>query len=240
MIRKEGTCRAAGSDQMKIDDDCGRPEGMDRHYSRAERIADGLVHAIGLALAIGACAALAALALPAADALRMAALVIYAGGLVTMLGCSAAYNLMPEGDWKNIFRRLDHAAIFLMIAGTYTPFTLVAIGGAWGWSLFGVVWAGALAGAMLKLVWPHRFERLSIAVYLLLGWVILLALGPMFANMSLQAIVLLGVGGLLYSLGVLFHLWERLKFQNAVWHAFVLAAAACHYVAVVSEVALAA
>lgn len=170
---------------------------MRRDYNRAERIADGIIHAVGLALAIGACAALVTLALPGADALRTFALAIYAAGLVTMLGCSAAYNLAPAGDWKGVFRRLDHAAIFLMIAGTYTPFTLVAIGGAWGWSLFGVVWTVAAAGAVLKLVWPYRLERVSIAIYLMLGWVILIAIGPMFAKMSLPAIALLAAGGLL-------------------------------------------
>lgn len=211
-----------------------------RLYSRAERIADGAVHAIGIALAIGACAALGTLAVQDAGALKTAALIVYGGGLVAMLGCSAAYNLMPDGSWKAVFRRLDHAAIFLMIAGTYTPFTLVSIGGAWGWGIFGFVWTVALAGVALKLFWHDRFERLSIAVYLLLGWTILIALGPMLSSMSLSAVILLGVGGLLYSLGVVFHLWSRLRFQNAVWHVFVLAAAACHYVAVVNEVALAA
>lgn len=209
-----------------------------RHYSRAERIADGAVHAIGLALALGACGALATFVLPEAGALRIVSLIVYAAGLVTMLGCSAAYNLMPESSWKAVFRRLDHAAIFVMIAGTYTPFTLVAIGGAWGWSIAGVVWAVAAGGVALKLFWPHRFEKLSIAAYLALGWIILIATGPLIASLSVSGIVLLGVGGLLYSLGVVFHLWERLRFQNAVWHGFVLAAAACHYVAVVNEVAL--
>lgn len=218
------------------------PESYAVHpqYSRAERLADAVVHALGLVFGLAACISLAILVLPRADGLRIVAVGLYAGGLLAMLTCSALYNLVDHVRWKPLFRRLDHAAIFVMIAGTYTPFTLFVIGGDWGLGLLVFVWTAALGGVVVKLFWPQRFERLSIAAYLLLGWSMVVALDPLLAATSEAGLTLLGAGGLLYSLGVVFHLWERLPYQNAIWHAFVLAAAACHFFAVLSEVALAA
>lgn len=210
-----------------------------RPYSRGEKIADAVVHAIGGAMALGACITLSIMVIPAAGSLGIAAVVIYLAGLVTMLGASAAYNFAPDGPWKRRLRQIDHSAIFVMIAGTYTPFSLVAIGGDWGLALFLFVWAVALVGIGLKIFLPGRFERLSIALYLILGWTILGALGPLVTSVSMAGLVLLAAGGLLYSVGVAFHVWERLKFQNAVWHGFVVAAAACHFAAVITDVALA-
>ncbi len=208
-------------------------------YSRAERIADGIIHLLGLTFGLAACVSLALAALPSHDALLWLALGLYGLGLMAMLGCSAAYNMIQHPRIKAVIRRLDHAAIFVMIAGTYTPFTLIAIGGPWGLGLLAFVWSVALGGVALKLFWPRRFDRLSTVAYLLLGWSILVAIDPLLGALSAAGLVLLGAGGLLYSLGVVFHLWERLPFQNAIWHAFVLAAAACHFTAVLSEVVLA-
>ena len=210
------------------------------NYSRAERIADAAVHALGLLFGLAACVSLAVTALPSEDLLLPVALGLYGLGLLAMLGCSALYNLSRHGRWKMVFRRLDHAAIFVMIAGTYTPFTLVVLGDGWGYGLLAFVWTVALAGVALKLFWPHRLDRLSVAAYLLLGWSIVVAAGPLVAAVSPAGLVLLAVGGGLYSLGVVFHLWHRLPYQNAIWHAFVLAAVACHFSAVLSEGALAA
>lgn len=202
-----------------------------------ERLADAVVHAAGLSLGAAGAAALAAMAIPRADAQLAIALGLYAGGLLSMFACSALHNLWAgprRGDWP---RRLDHAAIFLMIAGTYTPVALIAMGGAWGWALLGFVWSVALAGAALKLLLPGRFERAAIVAYLLLGWCILAAAKPLAASVSLAGVMLLGAGGLLYTSGVAFHLWRRLPYQNAIWHLFVLAGAACHYAAIVHEIA---
>ncbi|MBW8270066.1 PAQR family membrane homeostasis protein TrhA [Caldovatus aquaticus] len=196
-------------------------------YSRGERAADALVHALGIAGALAACGLLAA-ARPVG--LRAAvALGFYAAGLLAMLGCSALYNLAADGARKARLRRLDHAAIFAMIAGTYTPVALLAIGGAWGWGLLGAVWAGAAGGVAVKLLAPARFERASIAAYLVLGWAGVVALGPLLSALPPPDLALLVAGGLLYSLGVLVHLATRLPYHNALWHALVLAAAACHY-----------
>jgi hemolysin III len=213
------------------------PYDLHPQYSRPERIADAAVHGLGLVFGLAACVFLAIAVLPTHDALLWLALGLYGAGLLAMLTCSALYNLAGPGRWKAVFRRLDHAAIFVMIAGTYTPFTLISIGGAWGGGLLAFVWTVALCGVALKLVWPRRFDRLSVAAYLLLGWSIVVALDPLLGAVSAAGVALLGLGGLLYSLGVVFHLWQRLPYQNAIWHAFVLAAAACHFSAVVGEVA---
>jgi hemolysin III len=159
---------------------------------------------------------------------------------MAMLACSALYNLTAVGPRKRLFRRFDHAAIFAAIAGTYTPFLLVAVGGARGLGLLAFVWVVAAGGIAVELLGLRRSERLSVAAYLLLGWSIVGALGPLSAAVSPPGVALLAAGGVLYSAGVVFHLWRSLPFQNAVWHGFVLAAAACHYAAVLREVVAAA
>lgn len=217
------------------------PQSYSLHprYSRSERVADAVVHLLGLVFALAACASLVIVVLPRDDGLLWLAIGLYGAGLLAMLGSSALYNLISDLRWKALFRRLDHAAIFVMIAGSYTPFMLVAVGGAWGYGLLAFVWSVALGGVVLKLFWPRRLDRLSVAAYLLLGWSIVVVLDPLLGALSAAGLALLAAGGLLYSLGVVFHLWQRLRYQNAIWHAFVLAAAACHFSAVLSEVAVA-
>jgi hemolysin III len=202
-------------------------------YTRGERRADAVVHIVGLSGALAGCGTLG-LAVPGStDEVRVAvALGIYAAGLMAMLGCSALYNMAPEGPRKALLRRLDHAAIFVMIAGTYTPVALLAIGGGWGWSLLALVWIGAAAGAAVKLFAPRRFDRASIVAYLALGWAGAVALRPLLEALEPVDLGLLVAGGLLYSFGVVLHLSTRLRYHNALWHASVLAAAACHYVVV--------
>jgi hemolysin III len=162
--------------------------------------------------------------------------VVYGAGLLAMLGCSALSNTTAPGPFKALWRRLDHAAIFVMIAGTYTPFAAVAIGGSWGTGLLVFVWSVAVAGVALKLFHPERIEALSTAAYLLLGWTILVAIDRLIAAVSLPALVLLASGGILYSVGVLFYRWRRLPYRRAIWHSFVLTGAACHYFAILDVV----
>ena len=211
------------------------PRDLPRH-SRGERIADAVVHVLGLAAALAGCAALAA-TLPRTAGLGAAvALGLYAAGLLAMLGCSALYNTAGEGRRRALLRRLDHSAIFAMIAGTYTPVAGIGIGGAWGWGLLGAVWTGAAGGVALKLLAPARFERVYILAYLLLGWAGGAALDRLLAALPPRDLLLLAAGGLLYSFGVVVHLSTRLRYHAALWHALVVAAAACHY-AVVLRVA---
>jgi hemolysin III len=209
-----------------------------RAYATAELVADAIVHALGGVLGIVACVALAILAWPPMDLARMGSLAIYALGLGAMLACSALYHLTTDLARKARFRRLDHAAIFLMIAGTYTPFALVEIGGPWGHGLLAFIWAMALAGVLCKLLLPLRLEALSVGAYLVMGWAVLVALEPLRAALSAPGIMLLAIGGAFYTGGVVFHLWTRLPYHQAIWHGCVLAAAGCHYAAILREVAL--
>jgi len=206
-------------------------------YTRGERIADAVVHIAGVGCAVIAGAVLLAVAVPG-EAAQLTALGLYVFGVVAGFGFSAAYNLASSPRAKAVLRRFDHAAIFLMIAGSYTPFAAIAIGGFWGTVLLTAVWIVALGGVALKLSLPGRFERLSIALYLMLGWAILPAMGPVVEALSGASLVLLIAGGVIYSLGVVFHLWHRLPYHNAIWHGFVLAAAICHYIAVMRDGAL--
>lgn len=201
-------------------------------YTRGERLADGGIHLVGLSAALIACSALAVVGHQSRSILVSVAAGLYGIGLLAMLGSSALYHLVKEGRWTPRLRQLDHAAIFVMIAGTYTPVVVLAIPGPWGWSLLTVVWAGAVAGAAVKLLAPGRFERLSVLAYLVLGWAGMAAIGPLLDALRAPDMVLLATGGLLYSLGVLMHLSTRLRYHNALWHLFVLVAAGCHFVAV--------
>jgi hemolysin III len=211
-----------------------------RTYGRGELIADRCVHYAGLVAGLIGSLVLIVEAAERERALTVVSVVIYGIGLLGMIGASALYNSTATSRRKELFRRLDHAGIFLMIAGTYTPFALVRMGGAWGFGIAAFVWVAAVAGMTLKLVSPQRLEGFSTLLYLALGWVILIAPGPLFDAVPLPAIMLLAVGALLYMSGIVFHLWHRLPYHNAVWHGFVLSAAACHWVAILDGVVRAA
>ena len=197
----------------------------------AERQADAAVQGTTLILAIAACIALFADPTPRADARHAVALAVYAPGLLAMAACSALYGRGRDGPRHALYRKLDKAAIFAMIGGTYTPFVLLCGGEAHALRLLAVVWTIALAGMLAMLAAPHRLERLSVPLYPLLGWSVLSDPG-LLAALPLRAAALLVVGGIPYTVGVLFHR-SQMPFQEAVWHGFVLAAAACHYAAIV-------
>src|SRR3954470_12685778 len=199
-------------------------------YDRAEVIADGIIHALGVTLGVAGVLSLLVQVSAQAPA-RITAALIYAAGLLTVLGLSANYNLWPISPAKWVLRRFDHAAIYLLIASTYTPF-LSDLNDPAASNLLVGVWVTACVGMVLKLTYPARLERLSILLYLGLGWSGVLMYERAIVGLPPATIRLLTVGGVLYSAGVLFHLWERLRFHNALWHAFVLAAAACHFGAV--------
>jgi hemolysin III len=202
-----------------------------REYSRGERIADGAIHALGIGLSIAGFVALAVTAMPSTDTGTAIALAIY-GALVVLMFCvSAAYHMIPHVHLKPVLRRCDQAAIFLKIAGTYTPL-VVFLGSLFGYFVLAAVWAAALFGATAKLALGTRFEKVSVAIYLPLGWASLLLAWPIFSTLPVAVSILVLAGGILYTVGVVFHMWERLKFQNAIWHAFVLSASACHFAAV--------
>ena len=205
--------------------------GVPEHYpTRAAAAADLVVHIVGLVLASVGGFAMLVLASGLGMA-RALAIVIYAGGFVLMLGFSLAYNFW-KGAPKRVFRRLDHAGIFLMIAGSYTPFTTLALKGAWAWGMTVTVWSIAVVGILGKLFVPYLRESIWIAFYLALGWIVVVAAGPSAAVLSRPALVLLIVGGLLYSVGVVFHVKEDLQFSRSIWHGHVLAGACVHWAAI--------
>jgi hemolysin III len=206
-------------------------------FTRGEHAADRAVHALGVAAAAIAVPLLVALASHNGPR-TLGGVLTYGLAAIAMLVASALYNVAPPSRYKEVLRRVDHSVIFVMIAGTYTPFVLCRIGGAWGIGLLAYVWLVALGGVALKLCFPRRFERVSIALYLGLGWTVLPMLAPMTAALSATALALVAIGGILYSLGVVFHLCRRMPYHNAIWHALVLSAASCHYAAVLIDVAL--
>lgn len=209
-------------------------------YDRAETIADAVVHVLGIALAIAGAAVLLVFAVNHADVSQVTAVAIYLAGLMAMIGCSAAYNLWPLTPVKWWLRRFDHSAIYVLIAATYTAFVLpmtAQTGGAVPIAILIVQWLAAAIGIALKLFFPGRYDRAAIALYLVMGWSGLFVIGPMAAALAPVTLALIVAGGVLYSAGVIFHVWQSLRFQNAIWHGFVLAAAVCHYGAVLSSVA---
>ncbi len=195
-------------------------------YTRNEIRADALVHGAGIL------AALAGSIVLLAHAGVTWGLAAYLFGLIVMLSCSAAYNLTPPSQLKWILRRFDHSAIFLLIAGTYTPLLPFLPDAAQAWTLGLFTWLGAAFGIAMKFVFPGRFDRLAILVYLVLGWVGITAAGAFAQVLPPQVLQLIIAGGILYTAGVIFHVWESLKFHNAIWHGFVAAAAACHFAAI--------
>jgi hemolysin III len=209
------------------------------NYDRGEVVADGVIHGIGICLGLVGAVIIVVIAGCATKAVAIESVLIYAAGLLAMLGFSAAYNMWPISPTKWILRRFDHSAIYLLIAGTYTPFmTQLKIGFASGALLTGV-WITAGVGMVLKLVLPGRFDGVAVVLYLVLGWSGVMFCAPVVASLPDLTLWLLAAGGVLYSIGVIFHLWRRLRFQNAIWHAFVLAAAGCHYAAVLEYAVLA-
>jgi hemolysin III len=201
-------------------------------HDEAELAADRTIHIAALIAGAAGGLAIVARAAASAGALTFAAVTVYALALLTMLGASAAHNCGQAGAGQELRRRLDHAAIFVMIAGTYTPFTLAVRSGVPAIGLAVAIWIVALGGALMKLRYPRRFEGLSIVVYLVLGWQGLFFLPSLFAALPGPAALLIVTGGVLYSVGATFHIWTRLPFHNAIWHGFVVLAAGCHYAAV--------
>jgi hemolysin III len=210
-----------------------------RQHRAGELTADRIIHIIGALAGVVGSAILVGIAALTADRPIFYASLVYSVCLLMMLACSAAYHLVSNPTRRKSLRQFDHAAIFLMIAGTYTPFTTCRLHGVWTIGMTSAVWTGAVTGAVMKLICPHRVERVSIVAYLALGWVILVGMRPMLGSVDVRTAVLIGVGGVLYSVGVGFHLWRALPFQRAIWHSFVLVAASCHYAAILSGVVLA-
>lgn len=206
------------------------------NYDRAELIADAVVHALGVVFGLVAVTALIVLTGVFASPSEVWSVSVYAAGLIAMLGLSAAYNLWPVSPRKWLLRRLDHSAIYILIAATYTPIFTQMKGGALTTALLIGVWCVAIVGVALKLFLPGRFDRIAVGLYLALGWSGIIAYDTVVNSLPQGTLWFIGAGGALYTLGVIFHAWQQLRFQNAIWHGFVLMGAACHYTAVLDLV----
>ena len=204
-------------------------------YSRAERTADAAVHLVGILFGIAGAAALIVASIGRLPIGEVTGLLVYGTGLVGMFVASASYNFATAPERKAWLRRIDHSVIFVMIAGSYTPFA-IRIGGETGFALLVAVWGVAALGILAKLAFPGRIEKLSVIFYLAQGWCILFATGPLTEAVPSGSISLLIVGGCVYSAGVIFHLLTMLPFHNVIWHLFVLAGAAIQYASIYSAI----
>ena len=205
---------------------------MGTTYTPREELANSLTHGLGAALSVAGLVLLVIRAAQHGDAWHVVSTAIFGTTLVLLYAASTLYHSLRGERLKHRLRKFDHAAIFLLIAGSYTPFVLVTLRGPWGWSLFGVVWGLAVAGMTIKFWLAGRFKLLSTLIYVAMGWLVLVAIKPLVAALPAGGMKLLVAGGLCYTGGAVFYLWKRLPYHHAIWHLFVLGGSACHWAAV--------
>jgi hemolysin III len=209
---------------------------MTRLRHSVEEVANTITHGIGLLLSVVGFVVLLVLAALRGSAWHIVACSIYGATLICLYTASTLYHAVISPRVKRALRIVDHSAIYLLIAGTYTPFLLVSLRGPWGWSLFGVIWGLALAGVLFKFWFVERFVILSTAVYIAMGWLVVIAAKPVITHVPFTALIWLLAGGLAYTGGVIFFAAKRIPYSHAIWHLFVLAGSICHYFAVLSTV----
>ncbi len=211
----------------------GRPNAMNApalpRYSLGEEIANSVTHGIGIVLAIAGLAVLTAFAARNGDAWHVTASAIFGATLILCFTTSTLYHSIQLDRVKQVLRVFDHSAVFLLIAGTYTPFMLIGVPGPWGWTILGAVWALAIAGIVLKFVLRGRLHGLIVALYLAMGWLVVVATRPLLENVGIGGMAFLAGGGLAYTVGVVFYKWRRLPYSHAIWHGFVLLGGGLHY-----------
>jgi hemolysin III len=200
-----------------------------RELSREEELTNAVLHGVGLGLAIAALVVLVVFAVNYGGGKHVAAFSIYGSTLILLYLASTLYHSFPRGKVKDIFRIVDHACVYLLIAGTYTPLALIGLQGTLGWTIFGVAWGLALVGIVYKIFWIKRFIILSTLLYIAMGWMILVAIRPLLDSINTTSLVFLAIGGLAYTLGTIFYGWQKLKYNHAIWHLFVLAGSICHF-----------
>lgn len=198
----------------------------------ADEIANSITHGLGLLLSLIGLPILITATLERGDAMNVIGASVFGASLVALYAASTLYHAIAAERPKRVLQIVDHVAIFLLIAGTYTPFTLGVLRGAWGWSLFGVVWSLAGAGIVFKLLFGAKYQKISTFFYVAMGWLIVVAARPLMTNLPTAGVLLLAAGGLLYTGGVGFYLTDHRRFRHAVWHLFVMGGSACHFLAV--------
>ncbi len=207
-----------------------------RTLSIGEEVFNSITHGIGTLLSIAALVLLVVYAAIKGDAWHVVSFSIFGSTMVLLYLSSTLYHSFTKEKIKNLFARFDHAAIFLLIAGTYTPFLLTALRGTLGWTLFGIIWAVAITGVVIRSIYLTRFRKLMVGLYLAMGWMFVVAIGPMMQNLPVISIVFLFLGGVMYSIGVIFYAWRNLKYGHGIWHLFVLAGSILHFFSVLYTV----
>jgi hemolysin III len=198
-------------------------------FSITEEIWHAITHGVGLGLSIAGLVVLVVFSAMDGTVLSVTSAAIFGAALIILYGSSTLYHAITHTKVKKIFQQLDHASIYVLIAGTYTPITLLTLEGAWGWSIFAVIWVSALLGISLKMIYPNRFETFSLILYMIMGWMIVIAIQPMLENMESGGLWFLLAGGLFYTIGIIFYVWDNLAFNHAIWHLFVLGGSISHY-----------
>ncbi|MDR5597959.1 PAQR family membrane homeostasis protein TrhA [Paenibacillus larvae] len=198
-------------------------------YSIREEIANAISHGIGVLLSIGALAALIFYSVQYGDAWHIVSVSIFGASLILLYLCSTLVHSITYKPTKDIFEIMDHSAIYVLIAGTYTPFLLVSLRGTIGWTLFSIIWALALAGIVFKIFYCKKFIVLSTLLYIAMGWLIIFAIKPLAQQLTAGGMIWLVSGGILYTVGTIFYVWRRVPFHHAIWHLFVLAGSVCHF-----------
>ncbi|BCA94525.1 hemolysin III [Legionella antarctica] len=204
----------------------------DKLQTKAEEIGNATTHALGGLLSLVAIPLLIFFARNQHDLLKLISSLVFGSTLLLMYVSSTLYHSVKDPKLKHLFRIVDHASIFLLIAGSYTPFMLVTLKGPWGWAMFTIVWSLAFSGVVFKIFFVHKFELLSTAIYLLMGWMSLVVVKPIYELLPAGGLACIAAGGLCYTIGVIFYVWERLKFSHLLWHLFVLAGSIFHFFAV--------
>ena len=210
----------------------GRNALLTGGYSLAEEIANSITHGLGALLSVAGLTLLVTFAAQQQDIWRVVSFSIYGVSMIFLFTASTLYHSFQSPTVKQVFKTIDHCSIFLLIAGTYTPFLLVSMRGTTGWILFGIIWGLAVLGIVLKIILGPRYKKLSVATYLIMGWLVVLASKELTANLSIEGLYWLIGGGLFYTLGVVFYLWNKLPFNHAIWHLFVLGGSMCHFFAI--------
>ena len=200
-----------------------------KYPSLGEEIANSVTHGIGAALSVAALVLLVVFAALRGDAWRIVGFSIFGTSLFVLYLTSTLYHSFTNLKVKRFFRVLDHSVIFILIAGSYTPITLTVLRGPWGWTLFGLIWGLAIFGIVMKIAFFDRFNALSLILYILMGWLVVIALKPLLSAAPSGLLIWMGIGGVSYMLGIIFYAWERLPFNHAIWHLFVLGGSISHF-----------
>jgi len=214
-----------------------KPVQLSEKQSIGEEIANSIIHGIGAVLSIAGLVVIIVIASKKGGALRITSLSVYGASMIIMFLMSTMSHGLVTVKAKNVFEILDHSSVYTLIAGTYTPICLILVGGAWGWVFFGIAWGLAALGIIFKVFFTGRYIKLSSAIYVIMGWLVLAAIWPVINFIPKEFLLWLLAGGLLYTFGVIFYVWRRIKFHHAIWHMFVLGAAVCHFFALLLFVA---